>query len=83
MAEPVARVTVYSKPRCPQCDMTKGHLARNGITYTEVDVTISDAALEYVTDELGYSAAPVVVDNDDEQNHWYGFRPDKIEALKA
>lgn len=31
--------------------------------------------------ELGHSAAPVVVDNADEHNHWAGFRPDKIDAL--
>jgi glutaredoxin-like protein NrdH len=44
-----------------------------------VDVTTNDAALEYVTEELGYSAAPVVVVDD--HNHWSGFRPDLIDNL--
>lgn len=41
-----------------------------------VDLTGSEAALEYVMQELGYSQAPVVVV--DEHDHWSGFRPDKI-----
>ncbi|CAM3307833.1 glutaredoxin-like protein [Arthrobacter ulcerisalmonis] len=61
--------------------MTKIALGNNGISYDEVDLTTSAAALEYVQEELGYSADPVVVDNADEQNHWSGFRPDKIDAL--
>lgn len=83
MSEPTARVTVYGKPQCVQCDMTKLALAKKCISYNEVELTISAAALEYVQDELGYSAAPVVVDNADEHNHWAGFRPDKIDALVA
>jgi len=44
-------ITVYSKPRCPQCDAT-------------------------------YRAqqAPVVVAGED---HWSGFRPDRIKAVAA
>ena len=72
-------VTVYSKPACVQCTATKRALTANGIDYNEVDVTTNDAALEYVTEELGYSAAPVVVVDD--QNHWSGFRPDLISNL--
>ena len=49
------------------------------MTYTVVDVTLNAAALEYVSEDLGYSAAPIVVV--DEHNHWSGFRPDRITAL--
>jgi glutaredoxin-like protein NrdH len=72
-------VTVYSKPACVQCTATKRALTEKGIDYEEVDVTTNDAALEYVTEELGYSAAPVVVIDD--HNHWSGFRPDLISNL--
>lgn len=72
-------VTVYSKPACIQCTMTYRALDKAGVTYTVVDVTESAAALEYVSEELGYSAAPIVVVND--HNHWAGFRPDRIAAL--
>lgn len=74
-------ITVYSKPACVQCTMTKKALEKKGIAYREVDVTENAAALEYVTEELGYSAAPVVVVDD--ENHWSGFQPQKIDAVAA
>lgn len=74
-------ITLYSKPACVQCTMTKKALEKKGLAYTEVDLTQNPAALEYVTEDLGYSQAPVVVV--DEHNHWSGFRPDCIEATAA
>ena len=59
--------------------MTYRALDKAGVTYTVVDVTENAAALEYVSEDLGYSAAPIVVV--DEHNHWAGFRPDRIAAL--
>ncbi|WP_077490863.1 glutaredoxin-like protein NrdH [Sinomonas mesophila] len=79
--ETPAQVTVYSKPACVQCTATKRALDSKGIAYTEVDVTQSPSALEYISDELGYSQAPVVVVDD--HNHWSGFRPDLIDRLAA
>ena len=72
-------ITVYSKPACMQCSMTHTALERAGLPHHVIDVTENAAALAYVTDELGYSAAPVVVVDD--HNHWAGFRPDLIGAL--
>ena len=72
---------VYSKPSCVQCTATYRALDAKGIEYTVVDLTTNPAALEYVMDELGYSAAPVVVASD--QDHWSGFRPDLIDKHTA
>lgn len=72
---------VYSKPSCVQCTATYRALDAKGIEYTFVDLTTNPAALEYVMDELGYSAAPVVVASD--QDHWSGFRPDLIDKHAA
>lgn len=74
-------VTVYTKPACMQCTMTCRALEKEGIEYRTVDVTEHDAALEYVTEELGYSAAPVVVVDQDLESHWSGFRPDRIKTV--
>lgn len=74
-------VTVYSKPNCPQCLFTVKKLAKLGVSYAVVDVTESPEALAYVMDELGYTAAPVVVVNEDPQNHWSGYKESKLEAL--
>lgn len=70
--------TVYTKPQCPNCDRTKEYFDSKGITYTLVDITEVPASLEYITTELGYSQAPVVVNNSDDQDHWSGLRRDKL-----
>ena len=70
-------ITVYSKPACVQCTATTRELDRKGIPYEYVDLTKDVAAMATVAD-LGYRQAPVVVSGDD---HWAGFRPDKIGQL--
>ncbi|KRE28283.1 glutaredoxin family protein [Agromyces sp. Soil535] len=75
------RLTVYSKPNCGPCMATYRALDAKGIPFEVVDLTATPAAIAYVTEELGYTQSPVVVDNTDEQNHWSGFRPDRIDAL--
>ncbi|MFK0042195.1 glutaredoxin family protein [Paenarthrobacter sp. NPDC090517] len=70
--------TVYTKPGCPNCDRTMEYFDSKGITYTSVDIAEVPAALEYITAELGYSQAPVIVNNSDDQDHWSGLRRDKL-----
>lgn len=72
-------ITVYTKPNCVQCQMTYRALDSANIEYDVVDITEVPAALEYVTEELGYRQAPVVVVDDDD--HWSGFQPDQIKRL--
>ena len=72
-------VTVYSLPNCVQCDSTKRLLTRNEISYNEVDLSQDPDAMAMVR-EMGYTAAPVVVAGED---HWSGFRPDKLSTLAA
>lgn len=70
-------ITVYSKPSCVQCTATTREMDRKGIEYQYVDLTEDSEAMQVVTN-MGYRQAPVVVAGDD---HWAGFRPDKISAL--
>lgn len=72
-------ITVYSKPACVQCTATTRELDKKGIEYQYVDITEDADAMARVV-ELGHKQAPVVVAGDD---HWAGFRPDKISALAA
>lgn len=72
-------VIVYTKPSCVQCTATYRALDNKGIQYEVHDVSTDEAALEHVK-SLGYMQAPVVVTEDD---HWSGFRPDKIASLSA
>ncbi|GAC69566.1 glutaredoxin-like protein NrdH [Gordonia soli] len=70
-------ITVYTKPACVQCNATYKALDKQGLGYEVVDISDDDSARDYVM-SLGYLQAPVVVVGDD---HWAGFRPDRIKAL--
>ncbi|MDR5020403.1 glutaredoxin-like protein NrdH [Yersinia rochesterensis] len=70
-------IIIYSKPDCVQCNATYRALDKQGITYQVVDLTEDQQALDHVK-SLGYQQVPVIVAGDE---HWSGFRPDKIYAL--
>jgi glutaredoxin-like protein NrdH len=72
-------ITVYTKPACVQCTATYKAFDKQGITYEKVDISLDSEARDYVM-ALGYLQAPVVVTEND---HWSGFRPDRIKALAA
>ena len=71
-------ITVYTKPACVQCNATYKALEKQGIAYETVDISLDTEGRDYVM-ALGYLQAPVVVVSQD--NHWSGFRPDRIKAL--
>ncbi|MDJ0376825.1 glutaredoxin-like protein NrdH [Cryobacterium sp. PH31-L1] len=70
-------ITVYTKPSCVQCTATYRALDNKGIEYEVLDLSVDENALEAVK-ALGYLQAPVVITDEE---HWSGFRPDKINAL--
>ena len=72
-------ITVYTKPACVQCVATKKALARAGLDYELVDISLDEEAREYVL-ALGYLQAPVVVTG---AEHWSGFRPERIREMAA
>ena len=75
-------ITVYTKPGCGPCKLTIRKFEAAGLTPQIVDITTSPAALEYISEELGYAQAPVVVyEKDGSEDHWSGLRPDKINEL--
>lgn len=77
-------VTVYTAgPGCPQCQATLRRLRESGIPAREVDLRLNEPAREFVTEELGYSQAPVIIVDPEPHNHWSGFRPDLIDRLVA
>lgn len=71
--------TVYVKPSCVQCDMTKRYMDKNGISYDTIDITQDQEALDMIL-EMGFSSAPVVISD---KGSWAGFQPDKINLLAA
>ena len=77
-------VTVYSTgATCMRCALTCRCLSAAGIRFTVIDITeeVNVDVREFLTDDLGYSEAPVVVVDDEPEHHWSGFRPDLIDHL--
>lgn len=72
--------TVYTKPQCVQCDMTKRLMDKIGVTYDTVDIVDNPEEMQKLI-EMGYRAAPVVMTSDGES--WAGFQPEKINQLAA
>ncbi|WP_448255955.1 glutaredoxin family protein [Microbacterium aurum] len=75
-------ITVYTTGHaCMRCRWTIRRLDDLGIRHRVVDLTnpANAEARTYVTDDLGYTEAPVVVVDD--HDHWCGFDPDRLSAL--
>ncbi|MFT0545810.1 glutaredoxin domain-containing protein [Allopusillimonas ginsengisoli] len=70
-------VTVYSKPDCPQCELTKRDMDILGIEYKTIDITLQQDQLERLS-SLGFRSAPVV---ETDQDTWSGYDRDKIKGL--
>jgi len=52
------RVTVYSTPTCPYCDMVKKYLSGKNISYTEVDVASNPQAAQELVQRTGQQGVP-------------------------
>ena len=70
-------ITVYSKPNCIQCEMTKIWLDQNKISYDTVDVIANPKELERIK-SLGFKAMPVVTLDKNFNNAWAGFNVDRL-----
>lgn len=69
-------ITVYEKDDCTACTNTKRKLDRAGLTYEVADLMEPNNLA--AAKSLGHLSAPVVVAGNE---HWSGFRPDKIDEL--
>lgn len=71
------RIIIYTKDRCVQCDATKNALNRAGVAYQLINLDAEPDALAHLK-TLGYRQVPVVMAGEE---HWSGFRPDKLARL--
>lgn len=72
------RIIIYTKDNCVQCNATKNAMDRHGINYQLINLDTQPDAIDSLK-SLGYRQVPVVMADDD---HWSGFRPDKIAGLR-
>ena len=70
--------TVYSRPGCQPCRMSKRVLEQKQIPHRVIDVDTEPGAMAEVL-ALGYSALPVIVAADG--THFSGFQPDRLATL--
>jgi len=57
-AKPQKRVTVYSTPSCSWCNTLKTHLKKNGVRFTDVDVSKDQKAAETMVARSGQQGVP-------------------------
>ncbi len=75
-------VTVYTKPDCKQCELTKRYLESRGVAFQVQD--LREAGNLAAAKALGHLAAPVVVfapDGAGTEVSWSGFRPDMLDTV--
>jgi glutaredoxin-like protein NrdH len=75
----IMRIIIYTKDNCVQCNATKSAMDRQGLTYQLINLDSQPEAIDNLK-SLGYRQVPVVMADND---HWSGFRPDKIASLRA
>jgi glutaredoxin-like protein NrdH len=74
-------LTIYTSTPCPACTLTKRHLTKRGIPFTEVPID-SDEGIRLAAIELDLRSAPIVCASTSAgEIYWDGFRPDRIDAL--
>lgn len=78
----MSNITVWSKPNCGKCELTKKTLTRGNVPFTIKDLTAPEnrSQLEKFVAQ-GLRSAPVVQTPSDT---WADFRPDKLStAIQA
>ena len=73
-------ITVYSKPKCVQCEMTKEFLKANNVKFEEVNVFEEEEALELIQLH-GFKRLPVVTRNNSFDFAFSGFQIDLLDEL--
>lgn len=76
--KPRKRVTVYSTPTCSWCNVLKTHLRKNGIRFTDIDVSRDPKAAEDLVRKTGQQGVP---QTDINGQVIVGFDKDKINRL--
>ncbi len=74
----MAKIIIYSKVNCMQCNFTKKYLEDKKVDFEVRDVEKSNEALEEVK-ALGFQSLPVVVAEGFEA--FSGFRPDMLDKI--
>lgn len=72
------KVIVYSTPTCPYCVYAKQYFMKNGVEFTDIDVSRDHAAAKEMIQKSGQMGVPVI---DIAGEIVVGFQPDVFEEL--
>lgn len=72
------RVTVYTTPSCPYCNMVKQYLDRNSVPYSEVDVAADPQAAQMLVERTGQQGVP---QTDIDGSFVIGYNTQQIDKL--
>lgn len=73
----MAKITIYSKNNCMQCNMTKKFLTNADVDFEEINIDEQPEKIDYVK-SLGFTAAPVIQAGD---IVFSGFQPSKLKEI--
>lgn len=73
------KITVYSKPNCGACDITKQWLDGNNVPYTAIDAYEDEQSMREIQSH-GFMSFPVVTVGSFD-NAWTGFEISRLEEL--
>lgn len=73
------KITVWTKPQCVQCDMTKKTMTKLGIDFEELSLEEHPLVMDTFKAK-GFLSAPIVTTD---TKTWSGFRLDKIKSLAS
>lgn len=54
------KITIYSTPTCPYCEMTKDFLRENKINFTDVNVAEDQEKAQEMVEKSGQFGVPVI-----------------------
>ena len=78
----MAKITIYSTPTCPYCNIAKKFLTEKNIPYTDIDVAIDNHKAEEMVRKSGQMGVPVIaVEKDGKEEIIIGFDQERLLKL--
>ncbi|MBI5401649.1 thioredoxin family protein [Candidatus Wolfebacteria bacterium] len=56
----MAKITIYSTPTCPYCEMTKEYFKKNNIQYEDYDVSANEEKAKEMIQKSHQMGVPVI-----------------------
>jgi glutaredoxin-like YruB-family protein len=75
-----AKVTIFTQPDCPPCQIVKLFLTERGVEFEERDITVDSEAVTELTEKYRSHSTPTVVIGDEVL---IGFNPERLDEILA